>query len=214
MHHGVNASECRRHAFGQAPPSCLRVDLQAVHGRYQNTSANANLLYQGIDPTPPPGFTFRSDNAPQTLPLRRRESHIGRMVKKELDIAEDTDPVSNPRIHDVIVLEPGRVIPTIYSGYWFSGRPTPRDARTQSRGAARPHGAPASRASGRAKTSYLQVARSTAVTHARNSRQDTRCAWGAVPSSTGDGVWRLSSPGAPPNRLPSFAPHFHGVPSR
>jgi len=36
------------------------------------------------------------------------------------------DPVNNPMIPHVIVLEPGLVIYKIYNGYWFFGRPTLR----------------------------------------------------------------------------------------
>ena len=37
-------------------------------------------------------------------------SDAGRIVQKDLDIAECTDPVNNPMIPHVIVLEPGLVI--------------------------------------------------------------------------------------------------------
>jgi len=53
----------------------------------------------------------------------------GRIVQKDLDIAEYTDPVNNPMIPHVIVLEPGLVIYKIYNGYWFWGRPTLEDLR-------------------------------------------------------------------------------------
>ena len=52
-----------------------------------------------------------------------------RIVQKDLDIAEYTDPVHNPMIPHVIVLEPGLVIYKIYNGYWFFGRPTIEDLR-------------------------------------------------------------------------------------
>src|SRR6202046_4684937 len=50
-------------------------------------------------------------------------SDAGRVVQKDLDIAEYTDPDHNPMIPHVIVLEPGLVIHKIYNGYWFFGRP-------------------------------------------------------------------------------------------
>ena len=56
-------------------------------------------------------------------------SDAGRIVQKDLDIAEYTDPVHNPMIPHVIVLEPGLVIYKIYNGYWFLGRPTLEDLR-------------------------------------------------------------------------------------
>ncbi len=56
-------------------------------------------------------------------------SDAGRIVQKDLDIAEYTDPVHNPMIPYVIVLEPGLVIFKIYNGYWFWGRPSIDDLR-------------------------------------------------------------------------------------
>jgi hypothetical protein len=52
-----------------------------------------------------------------------------RKVQKDLDIAEYTDPLHNPMIPHVIVLEPGLVIYRIYNGYWFLGRPTLEELR-------------------------------------------------------------------------------------
>ena len=52
-----------------------------------------------------------------------------RVVQKDLDIAEYTDPTHNPMIPHVVVLEPGLVIYQIYNGYWFFGRPTMEDLR-------------------------------------------------------------------------------------
>jgi peroxiredoxin len=56
-------------------------------------------------------------------------SDAGRIVQKDLDIAEYTDPVNNPMIPHVVVLEPGLVVYKIYNGYWFLGRPTLEDLR-------------------------------------------------------------------------------------
>lgn len=52
-----------------------------------------------------------------------------RIVQKDLDIAEYTDPVHNPMIPHVIVLEPRLRIHKIYNGYWFFGRPTIEELR-------------------------------------------------------------------------------------
>ena len=52
-----------------------------------------------------------------------------RVVQKDLDIAEYTDPVHNPMVPHVIVLEPGLVVHKIYNGYWFFGRPTVEELR-------------------------------------------------------------------------------------
>src|ERR1700712_3902560 len=51
-------------------------------------------------------------------------SDSGRIVQKDLDIAEYTDPANNPMIPHVIVLEPRLVIHKIYNGYWFFGAPS------------------------------------------------------------------------------------------
>jgi len=56
-------------------------------------------------------------------------SDAGRIVQKDLDIAEYTDSVHNPMIPHVIVLEPGLVIHKIYNGYWYWGRPTMEELR-------------------------------------------------------------------------------------
>jgi peroxiredoxin len=56
-------------------------------------------------------------------------SDVRRIVQKDPDIAEYTDPTHNPMIPHVIVLEPGRVIYKIYNGYWFFGRPSIEELR-------------------------------------------------------------------------------------
>jgi peroxiredoxin len=56
-------------------------------------------------------------------------SDAGRIVQKDLDIAEYTDPTHNPMIPHTIVLEPGLIVSKIYMGYWFFGRPTVEELR-------------------------------------------------------------------------------------
>ncbi|HEY2821934.1 MAG TPA: redoxin domain-containing protein [Candidatus Acidoferrum sp.] len=56
-------------------------------------------------------------------------SDAGRVVQKDLDIVEYTDPSHNPMIPYTIVLEPGLVVFKIYNGYWFFGRPTNEELR-------------------------------------------------------------------------------------
>ena len=51
-------------------------------------------------------------------------SDPGRIVQKDLDIAEYTDPEHNPMIPHTLVLKPGLVIHSVYNGYWFWGRPS------------------------------------------------------------------------------------------
>src|ERR1051325_2265959 len=52
-----------------------------------------------------------------------------RVVQRDLDIAEYTDPAHNPMIPHTIVLEPGLVVYKLYDGYWYFGRPTTEDLR-------------------------------------------------------------------------------------
>jgi peroxiredoxin len=56
-------------------------------------------------------------------------SDTRRIVQKDLDIAEYTDPIHNPMIPHTIVLEPGLVIHKVYEGYWFWGRPSVEELR-------------------------------------------------------------------------------------
>ena len=52
-----------------------------------------------------------------------------RVVQKDLDIQEYTDPHHDPMIPHTFVLGPGLVISSIYNGYWFWGRPSPEELR-------------------------------------------------------------------------------------
>ena len=54
-------------------------------------------------------------------------SDPGRIVQKDLDIQECTDPEHDPMIPHTLVLKPGLVIHSIYNGYWFWGRPSVDD---------------------------------------------------------------------------------------
>ncbi len=56
------------------------------------------------------GWTFLSDQ--------------GRMIQKDLDIQEYTDPEHDPMIPHTLVLRPGSGIYSVYNGYWFWGRPS------------------------------------------------------------------------------------------
>ncbi|HTO66282.1 MAG TPA: redoxin domain-containing protein [Bradyrhizobium sp.] len=80
--------------------------------------------------------TITTDNIIQTSEYRSGVgahwtflSDARRIVQKDLDIAEYTDPVHDPMIPHVIVLEPGLVIHKVYNGYWFFGRPTVEELR-------------------------------------------------------------------------------------
>ena len=60
-------------------------------------------------------------------------SDAGRVIQKDLDIAEYTDHLHDPMIPHVIVLEPGLIVYKIYNGYWYFGRPTMEDLRRDMR---------------------------------------------------------------------------------
>lgn len=75
--------------------------------------------------------------APASAPTGLSSLTPGPSSKKDLDIAQHTDPLHNPMIPHVIVLEPGLVIYKIYNGYWFLGRPTMEDLRQDLRAVAR-----------------------------------------------------------------------------
>jgi peroxiredoxin len=47
-----------------------------------------------------------------------------RVVQKDLEIEEYTDPENDPMIPHTLVLKPGLVVHRIYNGYWFWGRPS------------------------------------------------------------------------------------------
>jgi peroxiredoxin len=54
-------------------------------------------------------------------------SDPGRMVQRDLEIQEYTDPEHDPMIPHTLVLKPGLVVHSIYNGYWFWGRPSVAD---------------------------------------------------------------------------------------
>lgn len=54
-------------------------------------------------------------------------SDPGRIIQKDLDIQEYTDPEHDPMIPHTLVLKPGLVIHSLYNGYWYWGRPSIHD---------------------------------------------------------------------------------------
>jgi peroxiredoxin len=60
-----------------------------------------------------------------------------RVVQKDLDIQEYTDPENDPMIPYTLVLKPGLVVHKIYNGYWFWGRPGVEELRQDLRAASR-----------------------------------------------------------------------------
>jgi peroxiredoxin len=64
-------------------------------------------------------------------------SDPARIVQKDLDIQEYTDPDHDPMIPHTFVLKPGLVIHSIYNGYWYWGRPSDEDLRRDLRDVSR-----------------------------------------------------------------------------
>ena len=54
-------------------------------------------------------------------------SDPGRIVQRDLQIQEYTDPGNDPMIPHTLVLKPGLVVHSVYNGYWFWGRPSVDD---------------------------------------------------------------------------------------
>ncbi len=80
--------------------------------------------------------TISTDNLMETNEMRDALgaswpflSDPGRVVQKDLDIAEYTDPHNDPMIPQTFVLGPGLRIFSIYNGYWYWGRPSNEDLR-------------------------------------------------------------------------------------
>jgi peroxiredoxin len=80
--------------------------------------------------------TISTDNITETNEFRTGVaahwpflSDTRRLVQRDLDIAEYTDPVHNPMIPYTFVLKPELIIHKVYMGYWFFGRPTNEDLR-------------------------------------------------------------------------------------
>ncbi len=64
-------------------------------------------------------------------------SDPGRIVQKDLDIQEYTDPRNDPMIPHTLVLRPGLVVHSLYNGYWYWGRPSTADLHRDLRDAMR-----------------------------------------------------------------------------
>lgn len=84
----------------------------------------------------PKVVTISTDNLLETNEMRHALGAAwpfladpGRVVQKDLDIAEYTDPTHDPMIPYTFVLGPGLRIFSIYNGYWYWGRPSNEDLR-------------------------------------------------------------------------------------
>src|SRR4051794_38927779 len=81
-------------------------------------------------------ITISTDSVLESQEWRQRlEAHWPflsderRVVQRDLEIVEYTDPAHNPMLPHTILLEPGLVVYKIYNGYWYWGRPTPEELR-------------------------------------------------------------------------------------
>ena len=54
-------------------------------------------------------------------------SDPGRVIQKDLDIQEYTDPEHDPMVPHTLVLKPGLVVHSVYPAYWFWGHPSTDD---------------------------------------------------------------------------------------
>jgi peroxiredoxin len=84
--------------------------------------------------------TISTDNLRSTYEFRASVgaewpflSDPGRIIQKDLDIKEYTDPVNDPMIPHTFILEPELKIYKIYNGYWHWGRPSVADLRNDLR---------------------------------------------------------------------------------
>ncbi|GAC1674265.1 MAG: hypothetical protein NVS9B8_16850 [Candidatus Limnocylindrales bacterium] len=80
--------------------------------------------------------TISTDNVLETNEMRDALgaawpflSDPGRVIQKDLDITEYTDPHHDPMIPYTFVLAPELEIASIYDGYWYWGRPSNEDLR-------------------------------------------------------------------------------------
>ena len=80
--------------------------------------------------------TISTDNLTETNEMRDALgaawpflSDPRRVVQKDLEIQEYTDPTHDPMIPYTFVLGPGLEIHSIYNGYWYWGRPSNDDLR-------------------------------------------------------------------------------------
>jgi hypothetical protein len=75
--------------------------------------------------TPQETFNYRSGIGAEWPFLSDPE----RVLQRDLDICEYTDPEHDQMVPHTIVCEPDLVIYKIYNGYWFLGRPTNEELR-------------------------------------------------------------------------------------
>ncbi len=99
------------------------------HRRLADFYPEINVAYTRI-------VTISTDNLLETNEFRDGVgaqwpflSDPGRVVQKDLDLQEYTDPHHDPMIPHTLVLEPSLRVFKIYNGYWFWGRPSVEELR-------------------------------------------------------------------------------------
>lgn len=75
--------------------------------------------------------TISTDDPAEAAEMRRETgadwpflSDTGRIIQKDLEIREETDPYHDPMVPHTLVLGPGLEVHSIYCGYYFWGRPS------------------------------------------------------------------------------------------
>jgi len=122
--------------------------LMLAHGAYCDTERRYHLELAAFQSKAATGYvrmvTVSTDDR---RVLREFRAAVGarwiflsdprRIVQKDLDIREYTDPEHDPMVPHTLVLKPGLVIHSVYNGYWLWGRPTVDDLWLDLRAATR-----------------------------------------------------------------------------
>lgn len=106
---------CPKAHWQQVWMARLEPEVRVGYGRFVTLSTDSVLESKEWRARLGAGWTFLSDE--------------DRVVQKDLDIQEYTDPEHDPMIPHTIMLEPGLEIHRIYNGYWYFGPPTPEELR-------------------------------------------------------------------------------------
>ena len=109
--------------------SAAEVSAPRIAGRLKgllNSIVSSRLPIADLSRLAPTISLRRMNIAAESVPTGLSSPTRGVSSKK---ISTYTDPIHDPMIPHVVVLEPGLVIYKIYNGYWFFGRPTLEDLR-------------------------------------------------------------------------------------
>lgn len=114
--------------------------LTLARGGYCPKEHRQHLWMAAMEPEVTVGYcrfvTISTDSVLASREWRQRlDAHWpflsdeSRLVQRDLDIREYTDPQHDPMVPHTILLAPGLVIHKVYMGYWYWGRPTPEEIR-------------------------------------------------------------------------------------